>query len=117
MNRTTEPSILDYSIDRIERCFWEFHIANPLVYNELRDYALDLQHKGRKHYGVKALFEVVRFHRALLTDDQLCEWKLNNSYTALYARLLMSNEPELRGFFRTRTRPSSFKNTTPQAAA
>lgn len=90
--------------DRIERDFWAFHIANPHVYAELREHALALRHRGRSHYGIKALFEVVRFHRALDTTDKCSEWKLNNSYTALYARLLMANEPELRDFFRTRVR-------------
>lgn len=90
--------------DRIERDFWAFHIANPRVYTELRDHALHLRRKGRTHYGVKALFEVVRFHRALETTDKCKEWRLNNNYTALYARLLMTNEPELRDFFRTRVR-------------
>lgn len=90
--------------DRIERDFWAFHIANPRVYVELRDHALHLRSKGRSHYGIKALFEVVRFHRALQTTDKCKEWKINNNYSALYARLLMANEPELRDFFRTRVR-------------
>lgn len=30
------------------------------------------------------------------------EYRLNNVYTAFYARLLMDNEPELQGFFETR---------------
>lgn len=90
--------------DRIERDFWAFHIANPRVYTELREHALELRRKGRTHYGIKALFEVVRFHRALQTTDKCKEWKINNNYSALYARLLMDNEPELRDFFRTRIR-------------
>lgn len=107
MNRTAISPVPEHPLDRIERCFWEFHIANPRVYTELRDYAVNLRHRGRTHYGVKALFEVVRFHRAMETADQSSDWKLNNSYTALYARLLMNNEPELRGFFRTRARPAA----------
>jgi hypothetical protein len=90
--------------DRIERDFWAFHIANPRVYTELREHALHLRRKGRTHYGIKALFEVVRFHRALETTDKCAEWKMNNNYSALYARLLMANEPELCDFFRTRSR-------------
>lgn len=90
--------------DRIERAFWAFHVGNPRVYTELRNHALHLRRKGHTHYGVKALFEVVRFHRAMETTDKCEEWRLNNNYTALYARLLMANEPELRDFFRTRVR-------------
>ena len=90
--------------DRIERDFWAFHIANPHVYTELRDHALELRRRGRTHYGIKALFEVVRFHRALDTTDKCSEWRINNNYSALYARLLMANEPALCDFFRTRIR-------------
>jgi hypothetical protein len=94
--------------DRIERDFWAFHIANPCVYQELRDHALELRRRGRTHYGIKALFEVVRFHRALQTLDPKYEWKLNNNYSSLYARMLMANEPELRNFFHTRVRRAAF---------
>ena len=114
MNCTEAPPVPDYTVDPIERRFWEFHIANPRVYKELRDYALKLRHRGRTHYGVKALFEVVRFHRAMETADQCSEWKLNNSYTALYARLLMKNEPELHDFFRTRIRSAAFSPSKTQ---
>jgi len=90
--------------DRIERDFWAFHVSNPRVYEELRNHALELRRRGRSHYGIKALFEVVRFHRALDTTDKCAEWRLNNNHTALYARMLMANEPELGDFFRTRIR-------------
>jgi hypothetical protein len=98
------PAFLGTEPDRIERDFWAFHLSNPRVYDELRDHALHLRRKGRSHYGIKALFEVVRFHRALQTTDKCKEWKLNNNHTALYARMLMANEPELRDFFRLRIR-------------
>jgi hypothetical protein len=65
--------------------------------------ALRLRRQGRKHYGIKALYEVVRFHRALSARSE-ADWQLNNNYSALYSRLLMQNEPALRDFFRTRRR-------------
>lgn len=96
---TPSPPFKDY----IEQNFWQFHLANPEVYNELRDLALRLRNKGRKHYGIKALYEIVRFNRALhLTTTT--DFYLNNNYTSLYARLLMQEEPALRDFFKTRLR-------------
>jgi hypothetical protein len=85
---------------RITRKFREFHEANPEVYAKLVDLAVQLKHRGRKSYGMKSLFEVMRWHRAMTTTGS--EFKLNNNYTALYARLIMHNEPRLEGFFRTR---------------
>ena len=85
--------------------FQEYHEANPHVYSGLKELALRLKRRGRQHYGIKALFEVMRYERALTTVGD--EFKLNNNYTSLYARLLMDNEPELKGFFETRFRRSS----------
>jgi hypothetical protein len=102
MTYTATPACSSKELDRIERAFWAFHQANPLVYEKLRDLALNLRRKGIDHYGIKALFEVVRFHHALSTNDP--DYKLNNNFTSLYSRLLMDNETELQGFFRTRER-------------
>jgi len=89
--------------DRIAVQFEQFHIANPWVYRRLRDLALAIKQTGRDHYGMKALFEVLRFEHALETNkaDGL---KLNNNYTALYARKLGQEVPELEHFFQYRER-------------
>lgn len=80
--------------------FLAFHRDNPHVYHELRRLALHLQARGRKHYGIGGLFEVLRWQRAMETTDH--DFKLNNDHRAFYARLLMAKEPLLKGFFATR---------------
>jgi hypothetical protein len=97
------PSNDPAPLDAITLDFWAFHTAHPEVYEELCHMALRLRRQGRKHYGIKALYEVVRFHRALSARSE-ADWQLNNNYSALYSRLLMQNEPALRDFFRTRRR-------------
>jgi len=94
--------------DRIARNFAQFHHENPHVYQGLRHLALRLRRAGRDHYGIKALFEVLRYEQALITtsDDGL---KLNSNYTALYARKLMQDEPELDGFFQLRERIARYR--------
>ncbi len=92
-------------VDRIEAAALEFHRQNPHVYIELRDLARRLLAKGRTHYGIGALFEVARFHRALETSEPA--YKLNNNYRAIYARMLMENEPDLAGFFDIRERTTA----------
>lgn len=89
-------------MDRIEREFLRFHSENPTVYEELKELSFKLLSAGRDFYGIGALFEVVRFHRAIMTTDP--HFKLNNNHRALYSRMLMKNEPLLEGFFRTRIR-------------
>jgi len=85
---------------KLEAQFQEFHKENPKVYLALRDRALQLKRRGWNHYGIKAIVEVVRFHRALETTDP--DFKLNNNYSSRYARILMEQEPELKNFFQIR---------------
>jgi len=88
--------------DVIAARFASFHSENPHVYRRLRSMALNLRRRGRERYGIAALVEVFRYESAATnSDDGL---KLNNNYSALYARLLEQQEPELRGFFSMRQR-------------
>ena len=86
----------------IEERFNSFHRANPQVYEALKQLSLEMAGKGRKTFGMKALFEFLRFSYALQTAGD--SYKINNSYAPFYARLLMRNEAQLAGFFNLRTR-------------
>lgn len=86
----------------LDQQFDAFHAANPHVYSNLRRLALDAARRGRK-MGIKALYEVLRWQYSMNTTDDVSEFKLNNNYTSFYARLLMDQEPELAGYFETRT--------------
>jgi hypothetical protein len=74
--------------------------ANPDVYEALRRFALEAKRHGRRRLGMKALYERVRWYTQIESRGEA--FKLNNNWTAFYARLLMQNEPELAGFFETR---------------
>ena len=86
--------------DTIGQQFRAFHAANPAVYDWLRANALALKRRGRERYSMKTLLEVLRWHHDVETDST--DFKLNNNFTAYYARLLMQEEPELDGFFELR---------------
>jgi len=94
----------DYTT-RIGRKFIKFHNDNLDVYIELVNLALQLKRLGYDKYGMKGLFEVLRWQRSIQTVGS--KFKLNNNYTSYYARLIMSRDPRLRGFFRLRE--SSFQ--------
>lgn len=79
--------------------FNAYHQRNPRIYEKLKTLALRLKRVGASSYGMKALFEILRFN-ALLQSDK--KFKLSNSFTPYYARLLMKQEPQLAGFFHTR---------------
>ena len=87
--------------DTILSRFEKFHAVNPHVYENLRELALAARRAGQRRSGTKALFEILRYATLVTTGEV---FKLNNNYTAIYARMLMKEEPELRGFFTLRER-------------
>jgi hypothetical protein len=87
----------------IEADFALFHEANPHVYDRLVRLARGWKRRRPgQHVGMKMLFEVLRWQVAMETSDPSSDFKLNNNYTALYARLIMDREPDLDGLFETR---------------
>ncbi len=84
----------------IEDRFREFHAAHPQVYAELVRLAREAKARGRRRIGIKMLWEVVRWNLYLTPQGE--EFKLNNSYTSRYARLIQRNEPALADLFETR---------------
>lgn len=95
---------VEYQGQTIGERFEEFHQANPHVYREIVRRSLRLRRRGVKRFGMKAIFEVMRYDYALQTQGD--EYKLNNNYTAHYARLVMAEVPELEGLFELREQVS-----------
>lgn len=88
----------------IRQRFEIFHDANPTVFSALRQMALQLKARGARRGSMKALMETLRWLHQLTVNPDDSGFKLNNNFTALYARLLMDREPALEGFFETRAR-------------
>lgn len=80
--------------------FWAFHEENPHVYAELRRFALEAVGKGRRRLSINLLFERLRWFTEIETEGDA--FKVNNTFRAWYARLLMRDEPRLAGMFETR---------------
>jgi len=108
-NQTPEPPpratvLCDYPEgSTAKERFAIFNEKNPHVKTKLRRMALELKRKGHDHYGVKALIEVLRWDYAVRTISG-GDFKINNAFATPYAHMLMDENPELRGFFRTRQR-------------
>ena len=90
--------------DQLQFCIQEdtafdrFHADNPKVYETLVALARQwVARTGRHKLGIATLFERTRWEIALATTD--ADFKLNNSYRAYYARLIMRREPDLAGLF------------------
>lgn len=88
----------------IRERFERFHAANPHVYTTLVRMSRKLKHRhGWPRVGMKMLFEQLRW-RWLVETTGAETYRLNNNYTAHYARLIMRRERDLAGFFETRER-------------
>lgn len=81
--------------------FEQFHDENPRVYETLVRLAREwITRTGRRKLGIATLFERTRWDIAIATNDP--DFKLNNSYRAFYARLIMQENPDLAGIFECR---------------
>lgn len=92
-----------YRADRIQTEFQTFHAEHPEVYTQLVRLARTWQANGSAKLGIATLFEVLRWN-SHLNPDHTGGYKLNNNYRALYARLIMDQEPDLEGLFELRER-------------
>lgn len=98
-NMTAALFDVDHELTLQER-FDLFNAHNPQVLAELERMTAALVDRGRRKVGIAMLFEVMRWNWYMTTDGD--DFKLNNSYRAFYARLLMDIHPEWRGVFETR---------------
>lgn len=97
----------------LDQRYAEFFQANPHVFTELLRLATARLERGETYISIKALWEELRVsienienggHGAFETTDGKLAPKLNNNFTALYARALIRREPRLDGVFKLRER-------------
>jgi hypothetical protein len=98
IRQTTEPKVSRSAT--IQERFESFHRANPHVYAALRSLSFQMMGSGVRQYGIKGLFEILRWQFALQTQGE--PFRLSNDFTSRYARLLVQHNPELEGFFEMR---------------
>lgn len=85
----------------IQERFDDFHRDNPHVYELFRQYAFEVIQAGRTRYSADAIFHRIRWHMNIETRSDE-DFKLNDHFTALYARLFRQDHPEHAGLFETR---------------
>lgn len=79
--------------------FRAFHSLNPHVYAAIERQALRLHAQGERRISVKAIVEDLRRSRIATTGD---DWRINNSWPAFYARILVERNPVLNGLIEQR---------------
>lgn len=84
------------NFDEFTQQFVQYHLDNPHIYQEFKKFTFKAMAKGFKHYGAKAIFEIIRFETGVKGNDQ---FKVNNNYTPYFARLFEKDHPEHKDFF------------------
>lgn len=98
-------------VDELKLKWWQFHRANPHVYDLVERFTFDAIRSGRETYSINSIFERIRWHTDIDTQDER-EFKLSNNHRAYYARLFMHLHPEHKGFFRTKeTRDEKYQRS------
>lgn len=86
--------------DMLRAAFLRFHADNPQVWNLYERFALQAIAKGRGRFSSKAIFERLRWYANFETVGEV--FKVNNSYTAYYARHFVEKFPQYADFFEMR---------------
>lgn len=72
---------------------------NPKAWSYISQQAVNCA-KNNKRFGMKELCEHVRWHMKINEGDE--EFKLCNTYTAYFARILISEHPEVEPYITTK---------------
>ena len=94
--------------DQIFEDFKKFHATNPRVWWLFKRFTLEAIGSGMKHYSSDAVCHRIRWHTAVETSGESV--KINDHYTAYYARLFEAKFENMAGFFSKRHRKSKESN-------
>lgn len=85
--------------------FRRFHQDNPQVYKWFKHYAVILWNRGYRRYSSDGILHIIRYRVAIRKDPRE-QFKINNNYSALYARMLINDDVRFNDFFELRSRKS-----------
>jgi hypothetical protein len=102
MKDLSDLPLFQQAQDKLETAWQRVKIEKPWLLSQLADLAIEAKRRGLQHWSADALFHVLRWETGTKIGD--LGLKANNNHTALVARDLMNEYPELKGFFRTRVR-------------
>lgn len=80
--------------------FTTFHQQNPRVWDLFKSFTKQAIASGRPHYSADAVLHRIRWHTTVETKGS--DFKINDHFSSLYARLFHMAHPEHGKFFETR---------------
>jgi len=98
MTRDELHKLLWGSFDTVSiNLFKDYHRAHPEIYKGFVRYATSMRSTGRKKYSAKCIMERIRWDHDIQYTDK--EFKISNSMTSFYVRMLIWNHESFFGFF------------------
>ena len=85
-----------------QQAFADFDQANPHIWDLFVQFSHEIR-TNHSHFSSDAVLHRIRWEVATTTTEyESGSYKINNNYSAYYARKLMDADPSFAGFFRTR---------------
>jgi hypothetical protein len=96
-----EPDLFSFTAPASQSDFEQYHERNPQVWAMFRRFTLEAIRAGRTRIGAKMIAERIRWE-TFIGPAEGDDFKINNNFTAFYARRFMAEHPEHAGIFQTR---------------
>jgi len=106
-DETIRYHLKDLPTDRVKD-FMKYHNDNPQAWELFEEKAFEM-YQMQERFGARAIFEIIRYLEGKKKGPD--GFKINNNYTPIYPRLLVSMYPHLEDFFKFR----EIKDTTKKA--
>lgn len=83
-----------------KREWWEWHKANPHVWEYFERFSLEAVSKGRKKISHWLIINRIRWEVNIVTTGE--DFKISNDHIAFYARLWKAKHPQHKDLFTTK---------------
>ena len=99
MSVVNDPALWAYPLKKREE-FDSFHRPNPHIFRMFRERAFAMRATGRSTYGARTIIENMRWDHDIQTTG--VDFKINDDWVPMYARLLLHRYPKIGPFFELR---------------
>ena len=93
---------MDSIMTPLRQAFEDYDHANPHIWDLFVQFATEIR-VNHSHFSADAVLHRIRWEVATTTTEyEAGSYKINNNYSAFYARKLMGADSSFAGFFHTR---------------
>ena len=88
---------LTSTFEQRKKDWWEWHKANPEVWQYFEKFSLEAIQRGRKKISHWLIINRIRWEVNIVTTGE--DFKISNDYIAFYARLWIALYPQYKDLF------------------